>query len=256
VAWSAGKPGVEDMLLSMQSDTEAYYGRMTKARDYSRRAMDSAVRSDSKEKAALWRVNAALREAELGNRGAARREAAKALALSPGRDVKVIAALALARAGDVSRAEALYKEMEKTYPTNTLMKVYWLPSLKAAIEINNNRPSRALLDLEPTATYELGLADGYINYLYPAYLRGQAYLLTHNGRAAAIEFQKLLDHQGIVQNFVTGSLAHLQIGHAYALSSDTSRAKSAYQTFLSLWKDADPDVPILKQAKAEFAKLQ
>ena len=256
VAWGAGKPGDEDVLLSMQSDTEAYFGRMTKARVYSRRAMDSAVRSDSKEKAALWQANAALREAELGNGGAARREVAQALALSPGRDVKVIAALALARAGDVSRAEALCKEMEKTYPTNTLMKLYWLPSLKAAIEISNNKPSRALVGLEPTATYELGLADGYINYLYPAYLRGQAYLLMRNGAAAATEFQKLLDHQGIVQNFVTGSLAHLQMGRAYALSGDTARAKPAYQTFLNLWKDADPDVPILKQAKAEFAKLQ
>lgn len=255
VAWGAGKPGIEDILLSMQSDTEAYFGRMTRARDYSRRALDSAVRSDSKEKAALWQVNAALREAELGNGGAARREVAKALALSPGRDVEVIAALALARAGDASRAEALCKEMEKTYPTNNLMKLYWLPSLKAAIDISNNKPSRALLGLEPTATYELGLADGYINYLYPAYLRGQAYLLTHNGTAAATEFQKLLDHQGIVQNFVTGSLAHLQMGRAYALLGDTARAKPAYQTFLNLWKDADPDVPILKQAKAEFAKL-
>jgi serine/threonine protein kinase/tetratricopeptide (TPR) repeat protein len=256
VAWGAGKPGIEDILLSMQSDTEAYFGRMTEARDYSRRAVDSAVRGDSKEKAALWQVNAALREAELGNGGAARREVAKALALSPGRDVKVIAALALARAGDASRAEALCKEMEKTYPTNTLMKFYWLPSLKAAIEISNNKPSRALLSLEPTGTYELGLADGYINYLYPAYLRGQAYLLMHNGAAATTEFQKLLDHQGIVQNFVTGSLAHLQMGRAYALSGDTARAKPAYQTFLNLWKDADPDVPILTQAKAEFAKLQ
>jgi len=256
VAWGAGKPGIEDILLSMQSDTEAYFGRMMKARDYSRRAVDSAVRGESKEKAALWQVNAALREAELGNDRTARQEVAKALALSPGRDVKVIAALALARAGDGSRADALCKEMEKTYPTNTLMKLYWLPSLRAAIEISNNKPSRALVGLEPTATYELGLADGYINYLYPAYLRGQAYLLTHNGAAAATEFQKLLDHQGIVQNFVTGSLAHLQIGRAYTLSGDPAKAKAGYQTFLNLWKDADPDVPILKQAKAEFAKLQ
>jgi serine/threonine protein kinase/tetratricopeptide (TPR) repeat protein len=256
VAWSAGKPGVEDILLSMQSDTEAYYGRMTKARDYSRRAMDSAVRSDSKEKAALWQVNAALREAELGNDSTARRAVAKALALSPGRDVKLIAALTLARAGDASRAEALSKEMEKTYPTNTLMKLYWLPSLKAAIAVSKNKPSRALLGLEPTATYELGLADGYINYLYPVYLRGQAYLLAHNGTAAAAEFQKLLDHPGIVQNFVTGALAHLQIGRAYSLSGDTTKAKVAYQTFLNLWKGGDPDIPILKQAKAEFAELR
>jgi hypothetical protein len=256
VAWASGKPGDEDLLLSAQSDTEAYYGRMRKARDFSRRAVDSAVRADSKETAALWQVNAALREAELGNAAFARQGVAAALALSPGRDVKLVAALTLARIGDVARAGALAEELAKNYSTNTLLKLYWLPTVNAAIEIGKGNSSQGVGDLEPAASYELGDAESFINYLYPAYVRGQAYLLAHNGIAAAVEFQKLLDHRGIVGNFVTGSLAHLQIGRAYAMQGDTEKAKSAYKDFLTLWKDADPDVPILKQAKAEYAKLQ
>jgi len=254
LAWSAGKPGVEDPLLSMQSDTEAYYGQLHKARDYSRRAVDSAVRADSKEIAAAWQVNAALREAELGNAALARQGVTGALALSPGRDVKVLAALTLARIGDVSRAETLARELEKNYPTHTLLKLYCLPTINAAIALNTDNSSQAIVDLEAAAPYELG--GTIIGGLYPAYLRGQAYLLAHNGTAAAAEFQKLLDHMGIVVNFVTGSLAHLQIGRAYAMAGDTAKAKAAYQDFLTLWKDADPDIPILKQAKAEYARLQ
>ena len=256
IAWGAGKPGDEDPLLSMQSDTEAYYGRMSKARDYSRRAVDSAVRADSKETAASWQVNAALREAELGNIAQARQGVTAALALSPGRDVKVVAALTLARTGDAPRAKALAEELEKDYPTNTLMKLYWLPTINAAIDLNKNNSSQALVDLEAAAPYELGGAGTSINYAYPAYVRGQAYLLAHNGTAAAGEFQKLLDHRGIAINFVTGSLAHLQIGRAYVMAGDTAKAKSAYQDFFSIWKDADPDIPILKEAQAEYAKLQ
>jgi eukaryotic-like serine/threonine-protein kinase len=255
VAWSAGKPGDEDPLLSMQSDTEAYYGRLGKARDFSRRAVDSAVRADSKETAASWQANAALREAEVGNTAAARQGVAAALALSPGRDVKVVAALALARTGDAPRAKALAEELEKSYPTNTLLKLYWLPTINAAIELNHGNSSQAIVDLEAAAPYELGLA-GYINYLYPAYVRGQVYLLAHNATAAAAEFQKVLDQRGIVGNFVTGSLAHLQLGRAYAMAGDTAKAKAAYHDFFALWKDADPDIPVLKEAKAEYAKLQ
>ncbi len=256
VAWGAGKPGDEDLLLSAQSDTEAYYGRMSKARDFSRRAMDSAARADSKETAALWQVNAALREAELGNPAAAKQGVTAALALSRGRDVKVATALALARIGNAPRAEALAEELEKSYPTNTLLKLYWLPTINAAIEIGKGNASQAIADLEPATAYELGDAESVINYLYPAYVRGQAYLLAHNGTAAAAEFQKLLDHRGIVGNFVTGSLAHLQIGRVYAMAGDNARAKAAYQDFLTLWKDADPDIPILKEAKVEYARLQ
>jgi serine/threonine protein kinase/tetratricopeptide (TPR) repeat protein len=253
--WAAGKPGDEDPLLSMQSDTEAYYGRMGKARDFSRRAVDSAVLADSKESAALWQVDAALREAELDDAARAREGVASALALSQGRDVKVAAALALARTGDVARAKALAEKLEKTYPTNTLLKLYWLPTINAAIAVAKGDSTQALLELEPTAPYELG-NPGYVNFLYPAYVRGQAYLRAHNGTAAAAEFQKLLDHRGIVINFVTGSLAHLQVGRAYAMAGDTTRAKAAYQDFFTLWKDADPDIPILKQAKAEYARLR
>jgi tetratricopeptide (TPR) repeat protein len=254
-AWGAGKPGAEDMLLSAQSDTEAYYGRRSTARDFSRRAVDSAVRSDSKETAALWQANAALREAEWGDTVSAKQGVTAALALSPGRDVKVAAALALARTGDVLRAKVLVGELEKSYATNAILKLYWLPTINAAIELNKGNSSQALVSLEAATPYELQTAT-FINYLYPAYVRGQAYLLAHNGTRAAAEFQKLLDHRGAAVNFVTGALAHLQLGRAYAMAGDTAKAKSAYQDFFTLWKDADPDIPILKQAKADYAKLQ
>jgi tetratricopeptide (TPR) repeat protein len=255
MAWGAGKPGAEDMLLSAQSDTEAYYGRRSTARDFSRRAVDSAVRSDSKETAALWQANAALREAEWGDTVSAKQGVTAALALSPGRDVKVAAALALARTGDVLRAKVLVGELEKSYATNAILKLYWLPTINAAIELNKGNSSQALVSLEAATPYELQTAT-FINYLYPAYVRGQAYLLAHNGTGAAAEFQKLLDHRGAAVNFVTGALAHLQLGRAYAMAGDTAKAKSAYQDFFTLWKDADPDIPILKQAKAEYAKRQ
>jgi tetratricopeptide (TPR) repeat protein len=256
VAWGAGKPGDEDALLSMQSNTEAYYGRLSQARDFSRRAVDSAVRADSKETAAFWQANAALREAEVGNTAFGRQGVAAALALSEGRSVKVMAALTLARVGDVARAKTLAEELEKSYSTHSLLKLYWLPTINAAIELSRGNSSQALVDLEAVAPYELGQAGTFINYLHPAYVRGQALLLAHNTTAAATEFQKMLDHKGIVVNFVTGALAHLQIGRAYAMAGDTGKAKAAYQDFFTLWKDADPDIPILKEAKAEYAKLQ
>ncbi len=215
LAWVAGKPGDEDPLLSAQSDTEAYYGRMTRARDFSRRAVDSAVRADSSETAALWQVNAALREAELGNPSLARQGVAAALALSPGRDVKVLAALTLARNGDTARAKALAEDLRKIYPANTMLQLYWLPTINAAMELYRSNWSQAQADLEAAAPYELGVPQPLqVGTLYPAYVRGQAYLLAHNGAAAVAEFQKLLDHQGIVQNSVMGALAHLQIGRA------------------------------------------
>ena len=257
VSWGAGKPGDEDLLLSAQSDTEACYGRLRKARDFTRRAVDSAVRADSKETAALWQVNAAVREAEFGEAAEAKQDVAAALALAPGRDVKILAAIALARAGEGARATALLKELEKTYPTNTLLKLYWLPIVNAAIELSQSNPSRALVFLEAAAPYELGTPPPLqLGTLYPAYLRGQAQLLAHNGAAGGTEFQKFPDHRGIVINFPLGTLAHLGLARAYVLTGDTSKAKSAYQSFFTLWKDADPEIPILKEAKAEFAKLQ
>ena len=255
LVWGAGKPKEEDGLLSAQSDTEAYYGRMVKARDFSRRAVDSAVRADSKEAAALWQVNAALREAESGNVPAAKHGVTASMALSPGRDVRIVAALTLARIGDAPQVKKLLDELKKDYPTNTMLNLYWFPTISAALELSQNHPDQAIVELEPTAPYELGLTQSYLNYIYPAYVRGQAYLQQRKGLAAVAEFQKLFDHRGIVGNFVTGSLAHLQIGRAYAAVGDTTKARAAYQEFFNLWKEADPDIPILKEAKAEFAKL-
>lgn len=256
VAWASGKPGTEDLLLSFQSDTKAYYGQLMKARDFSRRAVDAAVRSDSKETAGLWQVSAALREAEFGNAAAAKQGVATALALSQGRDVKLLSALALARADDAAGARLLVAELEKNYESQTLMKVYWLPTIKSAIELDTNNPGKALVLLEAAAPYELGAPPQFqVGTMYPVFVRGEAELAAHNGPAAAAEFQKLLDHKGVSVNFPLGALAHLGLARAYALSGDTAKARVAYQDFLTLWKDADPDIPILKKAKVEYAKL-
>ncbi|HEY6768007.1 MAG TPA: protein kinase [Candidatus Sulfotelmatobacter sp.] len=257
LAWGAGKTGDEDYLLAAQANTEAYSGRLTRARDLTRRAVDAAVRGASKETAALWQVSAALREAEFGNMAAAKQDATAALTLTPGRDVRVLAALALARAGDAARARDEVEELNKTNPSNTVLKVYWLPSIDAALKLYGSNPSQALASLEAAAPYEMGAPLPFqFGTMYPAYLRGQVYLQVQNGQAAAAEFQKLLDHRGIVLNFPLGALAHLGLARAYVLSGDTVKAKAAYQDFLTLWRDADPDIPILKEAKAEYAKLQ
>jgi len=256
LAWAAGRLGDEDVMLSGQADTEAYYGRLTRAQDYSRRAADVAVRADSKETAALWRAAAGLREAEFGNPAAARHNVDVALSLSSGRDIKLLAALTLARAGDTTNAKKLVEQLkrEKTASTNTMLKFYCLPTIDAAIEISKNNPSQAILDLEATMPYELG-GPLMFPYLYPSWIRGQAYLAANNGTAAAVEFKKLIDHPGIALNQPVASLAHLQLGRAHALAGDAAQATAAYQDFFMLWKDADPDIPILTAAKAEYAKL-
>ncbi len=255
VAWAAGRPAEEDVMLSTQSDTEAYYGRLMRARDLSRRAVDAAVRNESKETAALWQANAALRESEFGNAAAAKQRVDAALALAPGRDIRLLSAMTLARVGETTRAKAIVEQLEKSEPTNTMLKIYWLPTIRAAIELNGGNPSQSVIDLEAAAPYELG-GPTPINGLYPVYVRGQAYLAAHNGAAAASEFQKIIDHRGIVLNLPLGALSHLQLGRAYGLSGDTAKARTAYQEFLALWKDADLDIPILKEAKAEYEKLK
>jgi eukaryotic-like serine/threonine-protein kinase len=256
LAWAAGRLGDEDVMLSGQADTEAYYGRLTRAQDYSRRAAEVAVRADSKETAALWRAAAGLREAEFGNPAAARHNVDAALSLSSGRDIKLLAALTLARAGGTTNAKKLVEQLkrEKTASTNTMLKFYCLPTIDAAIEISKNNPSQAILDLEATMPYELG-GPLMFPYLYPSWLRGQAYLAANNGTAAAVEFKKLIDHPGIALNQPIASLAHLQLGRAHALAGDAAQARAAYQDFFMLWKDADPDIPILTAAKVEYAKL-
>jgi len=257
LAWAAGRSGEEDWLLSAQSDTEAYFGRLAKAREFSQRAIDSTVHADAKETAALWQVNAALREAEFGNAGSARHDAVAGLALVPGKDIRSVAALSLARAGDAAEAKRLADGLDRDFPQDTLMQGYWLPAIRAAIELNAKNPAKALELLKTAAPYELGQCEPFqLGMMYPVYLRGQAYLQAHQGKEAAAEFQRIIDHRGIVLNFPLGALAHVGLGHAYALQGDTAKARIAYQDFLALWKDADPDIPILKEAKAEYAKLQ
>jgi len=257
VAWGAGKPGDEDPLLATQSDTEGYYGRLAAARDFARRAVDSAVRADSKETAALWQAIGALREAEFGNGAQARQAASAAVTLSPGRDVKVLAAVAFARAGDIPHARALADELEKAYPTNTTLKLYWFPIVRASIALGSQKPDDAMVALEAVAPYEFGEPPPFqIGTMYAPYIRGEAYLANHNGAAAAREFQKFLDHRGLVVNYPLASLAHLGLARAYALSGDTAKAKTTYQDFFAIWKDADPEIPVLKEAKSEYAKLQ
>ena len=242
----------EDALLNIQSNTEAYYGRLRKAQEFTRRAVESAVRDDAKEAAALWEVNSALRASELGDAEASRHAAILAMELGSQRTVKINAALALAQAGETTRAKALVVELERLYPLDPTLKKMQLRLVRAAIQVSRGDAAEALALLEVIRPYELSL----VLRLYPAYLRGQAYLLAHNGSSGAAEFQKLLDHPGLVLNDTTGDLSHLQIGRAYAMAGDSAKAKSAYQDFLTLWKDADPDIPILKQAKAEYEKLK
>jgi serine/threonine protein kinase/tetratricopeptide (TPR) repeat protein len=257
VAWATGKPGVEDAFLSSQADTEAFYGRLEKARELSRRAVESARRNDEKEIAAQWHLDAALREAEFGNLSEARQQAAAALVLASTRDVQVLAGLALAHAGDSAHARRIADELEKRFPRNTMINGYWLPTIRAGIEIQRNNPSKAIELLQAASPYDLANPPpGVGGLLHPVYVRGQAYLLLHQGDQAAAEFQKFLDHRGVVMNCPLGALAHLGMARASVLQGDTTKARSAYQDFLTLWKDADPDIPILKEAKAEYAKLQ
>jgi hypothetical protein len=255
LAWAAGRPGDEDVMFSGQADTEAYYGRYARAREYSRRAVDSAVRAGSKETAALWRASAALREAEFGNPSAAKRNVNAALALSSGRDVKMLAALTLARAGEAAAATKLLEQLKGTESTNTMLNLYCFPTIKAAIEISRNNPSQAVLDLQAAKPYELGGTLTF-PFLYPAWIRGQAYLAARDTAAAAVEFRKLIDHPGVVLNQPIGALARLQLGRTYALAGDTEKARTAYRDFLEIWKGADADVPILIAARSEYAKLQ
>jgi tetratricopeptide (TPR) repeat protein len=259
LAWATGKPGAEDSVLSVHSDTEAYAGRLEKARVLSRQAADVAGRNDQKETAAMWLLNAALRAAEVGNTAQARQQATSALALVSTRDLQVLAALAFARGGDTARAQVMSDDLSKSSPSNTVLNGYWLPTIRAAIALDGRHLDKAVELLHAASTYELGEPPPGAQVggtLYPVYVRGEAYLKAGQGQQAAAEFQKLIDHRGIVQNFVLGALAHLQLGRATALSGDKESARKSYQDFFALWKDADPDIPILKEAKAEYAKLK
>ena len=256
VSAGMGKPDAEAYLLAAQADTEGWYGKLKNARELTLRAMDSSQHNDANERAAAYQVLAALREVESGYRERARTEANAALKLAPNRDVQTIAALTLARAGDTAGAEKLATELDKTFPLNTVVQRYWLPTIRATVAIERRDPNRAIELLKETSTIELGMPLQLTVYLCPVYLRGEAYLLLHDGKAAAAEFQKFIEHRGVVVNFPWGALARLGLARAYAMQGDTAKAKAAYQDFLTLWKDADPDIPIFIAAKAEYAKLQ
>jgi DNA-binding winged helix-turn-helix (wHTH) protein/tetratricopeptide (TPR) repeat protein len=258
VAWSAGKPGVEDGLLALEADTAGYSGRLREAREFSRQAVDAAERAQEKEAAATYSAVAGLREALFGNANEARRKATLALNHSPGRDVQYGAAMTFVYAGDVARAQALTEDLGKRFPEDTIVQFNFLPTLRAKLAVKRGNTSEAIENLRAAAPYELGASASSTyawNALYPAFVRGEAHLSAHQGKEAAAEFQKILDHRGVVLYEPIGALARLGLARARALQGDTAKAQAAYREFLALWKDADPDVPILQQAKTEFAKL-
>jgi len=259
LSWASGKPGSENPLLSHQADVETVSGHLLKARDLSRRAVESAQHADDAEDAANRQMNAALLEMEFGYSAQLHSEVASALARCSTANTRVLAALALARVGDSDHAQKMADDLQKENPLNTMINGYWLPSIRAAVEISRKNPQKAVQILEATAPYELGsplptLAFGAT--LYPVYLRGQAYMLLRQGSAAGAEFQKYLDHESVVNSYPLGVLARLGLARAYAMQGEVFQARTAYRDFLALWKDADPDIPILKQAQAEYAKLQ
>jgi hypothetical protein len=267
--WFAGKPEYENVGLALASDTEAYGGHLGKARELTKGAVDSATRADNKESGAIWQANAAQREAAYGNVAEGRQMAAEASKLAPAsQGVESEAALAFAMAGDAARAESLAQDLGKRFPLDTQMQSLRLPTIQAQMALGRKNPTLALNTLQAAAPIELGNVAfaNNISCLYPTYVRGEAYLAAGQGSAAAAEFQKIINHSGIVWNCWTGALAHLGVARANALQARTSqgadadaarvRALAAYKDFLTLWKDADPDIPILKQAKAEYAKLR
>jgi eukaryotic-like serine/threonine-protein kinase len=255
--WASGKPGIEDSFLSQQADTEAFHGRLSAARALSIRAADSAKRAGTPEAAAFWTITQAIRDVELGDPKAARAAVASANSISPGRDVQLLSALVYARIGDTAASQKLADRLNHDFPDDTMIQSYWLPSIGAASALSKNAAAKAIELLEPTTPYDLGSPVQFqFSSAYPAFLRGQAYLAAGNPSQAIVQFQKIVTNPGPVLNFITFPLAHLGLARAYAASGDTAKARASYGALFSLWKDADPDLPALKQAKSEYAKLQ
>ena len=268
--WFAGKPD-ENYGLALEADTEGFAGHLQKARALTKQAVDLAIRADSKENGAIWLENSALREAAYGNAAEARRAAAEGLKLAPAsQGVESEAALAYAMAGDAARAEALAKDLNTRYPLDTQMQSLWLPAIRTQMTLE--KKNAAAVDVPGAAALEAPIQLGQITFLnniscmYTTYVNGEALLAAGQSTSAAAQFQKILDHSGLVWNCWTGALARLGVARANSLQAKNSqgadadaarvRALAAYKDFLTLWKDADPDVPILKQARAEYAKLQ
>ena len=258
VAWSVGKPGIEDDFMDLEANTAAYSGRLREAREFSRRAAAAAERVEEHEIAAGYQAEAALREALFGNGAEARQRVAAGPAQSTSRDVQYLSALALALAGDTARVEALAGDMAKRLPEDTTVQFNYLPTLRAMIAVRKGSAPDAIESLRAAGPYELGAWGAPTFYwaaLYAILARGEAYLAARRGTEAAVEFEKIIIHRGIVVNDPVGALAHLGLARAYALQGDTAKARAAYQDFLTLWKDADPDIPVLRAAKSEFSRL-
>lgn len=259
VAFSMGKPSGEDMMLALQADTEAFYGHEKKARELSRRAVESAQKAELAEPAAIWAALAALREAAFGNMEEARKGAAAVTKIAPSsRDAQILAALVVARAGDGPRAQRLMDDLRAKYVSNTLVQSAWIPTIQAQIEILAKRPERAVELLQAVKPYERGELIGNLSNccMVPVYLRGEAYLNSGQGGRALAEFQKILDSRGVVVNCWAGSLARLGQARAQALGGYATAARASYQQFFALWKNADPEIPVLKTARAEYARLK
>ena len=253
-----GGAGWDHTMLFLEGDTAAYSGHLKDARELSRRAMDNAQRAGEKDAPALYSGTSGLREAWFGNTDEARRRATLALKLSSGRDLQYFAALVFAYARDDARAKALADDLDKSYPEDTIVQFNYLPSVRGRLALNRGDASGAIAGLGVATTYELGATraiDLGWTAMFPIFVRGEAYLDARKGGEAAAEFQKILDHRGLVLNQPIGALAHLGLGRAYVLQGDKAKARAAYQDFLTLWKDADSDIPILKQARLEYSKL-
>jgi len=250
------RSGGENWISNKEAFALAYSGHLQQARAMSRRAVEQALQVAQRERAGLWESGAAVREAFFGNASEARERATAALELSKNREVEYGAGFALALSGDSSQAQALADDLERRFPEDTSIRSSYVPALRARLALNHGDASKAIETLQVAIPHELGPARSLLGALYPVYVRGEAYLALHQGVDAATEFQKILDHRGIVQSDPIGALAHWQLGRAYAMQGDTAKAKAAYQDFLTLWKDADPDIPILKQARSEYSKLQ
>lgn len=267
--WFLGKPE-ENFGLSLASDSEAYSGHMRKASELTRRSVDSAIRADNKENGAIWLENSALREAAVGNRADAKQEAEQGLKLYPASEnVQLAATLAIAMTNDATRTESLARDLDRRHSLDTQVQSLWLPAIKGQLALNRGAPAKAIEDLQgtlPPIEYGQSLFSSQISCLYPTYIRGEAYLAARQGTEAAAEFQKILDHSGLVWNCWTGALAHLGVARANAIEArvlmgadaDSARVRAlvAYKDFLALWKNADPDIPIYNQAKSEYAKLR
>jgi hypothetical protein len=245
------------VLLYYQSETAGSAGQFSQANDLTARAVASAQQADEKETAASYQAVTALREALVGDAAQARQQAAGALKISNDRDTETAAALALALAGDTAQSQKLSDDLAKRFPQDTVVQFNYLPTIHAAIALDQSAPAKAITDLQAASPYELGApAERILLNLYPVYVRGQAYLAAHQGAQAAAEFQKILNNPGVMQNEVLLPLAHLGLARARVLSGDKDGARKAYQDFLALWQHADPKIPILDQAKAEYAKLE